>query len=76
MFTRNAPAATNAPYAARQDAYSNHPGRPLEPQQMNNVRAGKPAGPAQDKETPPHPSKEQSKSKSSSSSSHDDKGHH
>jgi hypothetical protein len=74
MFTRNAPAPTNAPYAARQDAYSAHPGRPLEPQQMNNVRAGKPAGPMQDKEAIPHPSKEQSKSKSSSS--HEDKGHH
>ena len=67
MFTRNAPAPTNAPYAARQDAYSSHPGRPLEPQQMNNLRAGKPAGPMQDKETIPHPAKEQSKSKTSSS---------
>jgi hypothetical protein len=74
MFTRNAPAPANAPFAARQDAYSSHPGRPLEPQQMNNVRAGKPAGPMQDKEAIPHSSKEQSKS--SSSSSHEDKGHH
>ena len=58
MFTRNAPAPTNAPFAARQDAYSSHPGRPLEPQQMNNLRAGKPAGPMQDKEAIPHPAKE------------------
>jgi hypothetical protein len=74
VFTRNAPAPTNAPYAARQDAYSSHPGRPLEPQQMNNLRAGKPAGPMKDKETPAHPAKEQKQSKTSSS--HGDKGHH
>jgi hypothetical protein len=74
MFTRNAPAPTNAPYAARQDAYSSHPGRPLEPQQMNNLRSGKPAGPMQDKETIAHPAKEQSKSKPAPS--HEDKGHH
>jgi hypothetical protein len=71
-FTRNAPAPTNAPFAARQGAYSSHPGRPLEPQQMNNLRAGKPAGPMQDKEAVPHPAKEQSKTPSS----HVDKGHH
>jgi hypothetical protein len=54
MFTRNAPAPTNAPFAARQDAYSSHPGRPLEPQQMDNLRSGKPAGPMRDKEVIPH----------------------
>jgi hypothetical protein len=71
MFTRNAPGATNAPFAARQDAYAAHPGRPLEPQQMNNLRDGKPAGSMQDKESPPHsaPSKTTT-SKPSSSSSH------
>jgi hypothetical protein len=74
-FTRNAPAPANAPYAARQDAYSSHPGRPLEPQQMNNLRAGKPAGPMQDKETIPHPAKEQTQTKTSSSSK-GDKNHH
>ena len=72
VFTRNAPAPTNAPFAARQDAYSSHPGRPLEPQQMNNVRAGKPAGPMQDKEAIPHPAKESTKT----SSSHGDNKHH
>jgi hypothetical protein len=75
-FTRNAPAPANASYAARQDAYSSHPGRPLEPQQMNNLRAGKPAGPMQDKETIPHPAKEQTPPKTSSSSSKGDKNHH
>ncbi len=72
MYTRNAPAPTNAPFSARQDAYSSHPGRPLEPQQMNNVRAGKPAGPMQDKEAIPHPAKQQSKP----APSHSEKEHH
>jgi len=72
MYSRNPPAPTNAPYAARQDAYSSHPGRPLEPQQMDNLRAGKPAGPMKDKESIPHPAKEQSKP----APSHSDKGHH
>ncbi len=60
VFTRNAPPSTNAPFASRQDAYSSHPGRPLEPQQMNNLRQGKPAGPMKDKEAIPHPQKEKS----------------
>jgi len=72
MFTRNAPGPTNAPFAARQDAYSAHPGRPLEPQQMNNLRSGKPAGPMQDKEAIPHPSKGSTKT----SSSHEEHGRH
>jgi len=59
VFTRNTPAPTNPPFAVRQDAYSEHPGRALEPQQMNNLRAGKPAGPMQDKEVVPHPAKAQ-----------------
>ncbi|MGD1102134.1 MAG: DUF6600 domain-containing protein [Terriglobia bacterium] len=74
VFTRNTPAPTNAPFAARQDAYSSHPGRPLEPQQMNNLRAGKPAGPMRDKEAIPHPAKEQNQNKTSSSQG--DHGHH
>jgi len=74
VFSRNAPAATNAPFAVRQDAYSSHPGRPLEPQQMNNLRQGKPAGPMRDKESLPHASKPQSQSKPSSS--HGDNKHH
>jgi hypothetical protein len=73
VFTRNAPAPANAPFAARQDAYSSHPGRPLEPQQMNNLRAGKPAGPMQDKEAIPHPAKGSSKTSSSHGQEH---GHH
>jgi hypothetical protein len=76
VFTRNSPAPTNAPFAARQDAYSSHPGRPLEPQQMDNLRAGKPAGPQQDKETLPHPATKESSKSSKSSSSQSEKSHH
>lgn len=31
-----------------------HPGRPLEPQQMDNLRRGQPAGQMRDRETPEH----------------------
>jgi hypothetical protein len=41
------------PFEARQKAIAAHPGRPLEPQQMQNLRAGRPAGPQRDPE-PPH----------------------
>lgn len=36
----------------RQQAIEQHPGRPLEPQQMQNLRQGRPAGPMKDRETP------------------------
>jgi hypothetical protein len=74
MFSRQAPAATNAPFAARQEAYSSHPGRALEPQQMNNLRAGKPAGPMRDKEVPSHPEKAHPQTKTPPS--HAEPGHH
>jgi len=38
------------PFEARQKAIAEHPGRPLEPQQIQNLRAGKPAGPQKDPE--------------------------
>ena len=74
VFSRNAPAAPNAPFAARREAYASHPGRPLEPQQMNNVRAGKPAGPMKDKEIPSHSASQHTQTKTPSS--HGDHGHH
>jgi hypothetical protein len=45
---------TSVPFADRQKAIAQHPGRPLEPQQIQNLRAGRPAGPQRDAE-PPHP---------------------
>ena len=44
----------SVPFATRQKAIAEHPGRPLEPQQLQNLRAGRPAGPHRDPE-PPHP---------------------
>ncbi len=49
VMRRPAPAAA-VPFDARQKAISEHPGRPLEPQQMQNLRMGKPAGPQKDPE--------------------------
>jgi hypothetical protein len=48
-----APPAT-VPFVERQQAIAQHPGRPLEPQQIQNLRAGRPAGPHRDPE-PAHP---------------------
>ncbi len=45
------------PFETRQKAIAGHPGRPLEPQQIQNLRAGRPAGPQRDAE-PPHPAKQ------------------
>lgn len=38
--------------AVRQRAIEQHPGRPLEPQQVDNLQRGKPAGPMRDHEEP------------------------
>ena len=56
IITRNAPSiAPPAPApAARAAAMAAHPGRPLEPQQIGNIRAERPAGPPRDREMPPH----------------------
>ena len=42
------------PYEQKLPAMEQHPGRPLEPQQKENLHAGKPAGPMMDKEFPSH----------------------
>lgn len=55
LIVRHQPPTENPSFKARQDAMQSHPGRPLEPQQMNNLRAGRPAGPPRDKEMPAHP---------------------
>jgi len=51
---RPAPPPTPS-FPARSQAMQAHPGRPLEPQQVQNLRAGRPAGPMRDREVPPHP---------------------
>lgn len=55
LVRRNPLPPPSVPLAARQQAMQAHPGRALEPTQLENLRAGKPAGPMQDKEVPPHP---------------------
>jgi hypothetical protein len=54
FMTRVAPPPRDVPFADREPALSTHPGRPLEPQQMLNLREGRPAGPMRDIEIP-HP---------------------
>lgn len=57
IITRNPPPPPPPPAAAQQRAMQAHPGRPLEPQQVEAIRAGRSAGPARDAEVPPHPVK-------------------
>jgi len=54
LFTRNTPPPQRPAFEQRQPAIEQHPGRPLEPQQMQNIREGRPAGPPRDQEFPPH----------------------
>nr|UXE46020.1 hypothetical protein Hi04_10k_c554_00019 [uncultured bacterium] len=48
------PPPANPPFAAREQAMQEHPGRPLEPQQVQRLREGRPAGPMRDAERVPH----------------------
>lgn len=54
VVTKTTPPPPSVPFPAQQPAMQQHPGRPLEPQQMDNLRLGKPAGPMHDQETLPH----------------------
>ncbi len=54
IITRNAPPMPRLPISARMPAMQSHPGRPLEPQQIQNMRGGRPAGPPRDVEVPSH----------------------
>jgi Family of unknown function (DUF6600) len=53
FITRTPPPPRALPFSERQKAMQQHPGRPLEPEQRANLRAGKPAGPQHDREFPP-----------------------
>jgi len=55
LIAKSPPPPPNVPFSEQQKAMQAHPGRPIEPQQQENLRAGKPAGPMQDREFPPHP---------------------
>ncbi len=55
LITRHPPPPQDLPFAQRRKAMQADSGRPLEPQQIKNLRAGRPAGPPRDQEYPPHP---------------------
>lgn len=64
VVTKTPPPPPAVPFSQRQPAMQEHPGRPLEPQQIENLRQGKPAGPQRDREVLPHaapPPKENAK---------------
>jgi hypothetical protein len=54
IITRNPPPQQAASPEVRGRAMEAHPGRPLEPQQQQALRAGRPAGPPRDAEVPAH----------------------
>ena len=54
LVANTPPPQAKLPYEQKAPAMAEHPGRPLEPQQRSNISAGKPPGPMQDKEFPPH----------------------
>ncbi|HET9284759.1 MAG TPA: DUF6600 domain-containing protein [Candidatus Angelobacter sp.] len=67
LVTRTPPPPQVPPFSQRQAPLSQDPGRPLEPQQVNNIRRGQPAGPQRDREVPPHQNQQtQSRSRSNS----------
>lgn len=55
LITRRPPPPPPVPFEQRQPAMVEHPGRPLEPHQIENLRVGRPVGPMLDREFPPHP---------------------
>jgi FecR protein len=54
LITRSAPPPPHVPFAERRPLMNEHPGRPLEPQQLEKLRTGRPPGPMADPEFPPH----------------------
>ena len=54
FITRTPPPPRQPSFEAREPAYQHDPGRPLEPQQVENLRQGKAAGPPRDREVLPH----------------------
>jgi hypothetical protein len=54
LITRTPPPPPRAPFVQERQAMLEHPGRALAPQQMENMRLGRPVGPMLDREFPPH----------------------
>jgi hypothetical protein len=55
LITRRPPPPPDVPFAERQKAMQPDPGRPLAPRQIENLRAGRPAGPRVAPDTPARP---------------------
>jgi hypothetical protein len=64
-------------FEQRQPALEQHPGRPLEPQQVQNIQRGQPAGQMRDREVPPHaePAHQPPPQRSSPPPQHEDRKH-
>jgi hypothetical protein len=54
IITRTPPPPEAPPFQAKEPALQEHPGKALEPQQVQNLRGGRPAGPPKDPETADH----------------------
>ncbi len=54
LVYRNETPAPRPTFQQQQPAMNQHPGRPLEPQQIDNLQQGRPAGPQRDQELIPH----------------------
>ncbi|HEY6271325.1 MAG TPA: DUF6600 domain-containing protein [Terriglobales bacterium] len=54
LVVNTPPPPQNPSFSQRQPALQEHPGRALEPQQVDNLRHGQPAGQMQDREVPAH----------------------
>ncbi len=54
LVSKYPPPQEKLPMQQKAPAMEQHPGRPLEPQQRQNLHEGKPAGPMADKEFPQH----------------------
>jgi hypothetical protein len=55
VIARTPPPPPIVPFDQRRPAMVEHPGRPLEPPQIDDLRAGRPVGPMRDQEFPSHP---------------------
>lgn len=54
LITRVPPPPPHVPFTVQRQYMTQHPGRYLEPQQIENIRAGRRPGPMLDREFPPH----------------------
>ena len=54
LITRMTPPPSPVPFSEVRPALNAHPGRPLEPRQLENMKMGRPPGPMMEPEFPPH----------------------